>query len=77
MIPAGIGTKKRVLDAHPEAVGGGVVAGLLFGFVYTWIIEWLVRRSHPEAIMVAVGGIPLLLVAIIGFVVGFVWMVRL
>jgi hypothetical protein len=59
-----------------KAIGVGVVTGVLVGILYVWIVGWIVRRQHPEAIMVAVGGAPLLFAVIIGFVVGFVWMMR-
>lgn len=59
-----------------QAVGLGVVTGLVTGILYVWIVGWTIRRQHPEALMVAVGGAPLLLAVIVGFVAGFVWMIR-
>jgi len=59
-----------------RAVGVGVLSGLLVGILYVRIVGWIVRRRHPEVIMVAVGGAPMLLAVIVGFVLGFVWLRR-
>jgi hypothetical protein len=58
-----------------KAVGVGLLAGVVLGMVYVWIVGWIVRRRHPEAGLVLVGGARLLFV-IIGFVAGFVRMIR-
>jgi hypothetical protein len=59
-----------------RAVGVGVLSGVLVGIVYFWIVAWMVSRRHPGPGMVAIGGLPMLLAMIIGFVVAFVWMMR-
>lgn len=57
-----------------QAVSVGLITGLLVGVLYVWIVGWSIRRRHPEPGLIVVGGPRLLLVVIIGFVVGFVWM---
>jgi hypothetical protein len=59
-----------------KAVGVGLLAGVVLGIVYVEIAGRIGLRQHPDAIMVAVGGAPLLVAVTIGFVVGFVWMMR-
>ena len=58
------------------AVAVGVFTGVLVSILYVWIMGRIARRRHPDAIHVAVNGAPILLAVIIGFVVGFVWMMR-
>jgi biotin transporter BioY len=59
-----------------KAVGVGLLTGVVVGVLYAWIVGWIAQRRHPEAGIVLVGGARMLLAVIVGFVVGFVWMVR-
>jgi Mg/Co/Ni transporter MgtE len=71
-IKAEEGTLMRIL----KAVGVGLLTGVVVGVLYAWIVGWIAQRRHPEAGIVLVGGARMLLAVIVGFVVGFVWMVR-
>jgi hypothetical protein len=58
------------------ALGVGLLMGIVFTIAFVWIGGWLVRRAHPEAIMVSVGLLPTLIAFVLGFGVGVVWIVR-
>jgi hypothetical protein len=59
-----------------SALGVGFLMGIVFAIAFVWLGGWLVRRAHPEAIMVSVGLLRMLIAFVLGFGVGFVWMMR-
>ncbi len=58
------------------AIGVGLLTGIVFAVAFAWIVGWNARRTHPEAIMVAVGLVPTLVAFIVGFGVGVLWIMR-
>jgi hypothetical protein len=59
-----------------RAVGVGALSGVLVGLGYLWIVGWMARRRNPGTGVFFVSGTRVLLAMIIGFAVGFVWMMR-
>jgi hypothetical protein len=67
-----------------KAIGAGIVAALLFGAVWAWAalqlpIWWQMWRQRHEFVGFAGSSVnsgSILLAALIGFVLGFAWVVR-
>jgi hypothetical protein len=58
------------------ALSIGLLTGIVFAVAFVYILTWNARRTHPEAIMVAVGLVPTSVAFIIGFGIGVIWEMR-